>query len=248
MSIINIGLHGASGRMGTAVIDAIAKQSAKFVLVAKFSKQHNKDELIDFCFPADIIIDFSTPDALKRLLKISTETGKKLVIGTTGLSSAHIKEIKKASKTIAILCSPNMSIGANLLIEMAGKISKILENYDAEIIDIHHRYKKDSPSGTALAIGQNIAKYRDQKFDAVAVFDRANLGIRKDGDIGFSLLRSGGICGEHKVIFAGPTEVVTIGARALSREVFANGALFAASWLNTITEPGLYRMQDILKI
>ena len=248
MSIINIGLHGASGRMGTAVAEAIAKQSDKFVLITKFSKQHNQDKLFNFCFPADIIIDFSTPDALENLLKISTEVGKKLVIGTTGLSSAHIKEIEKASKSIAILYSPNMSIGANLIIEMAGRISRILEDYDVEIIDIHHRHKKDSPSGTALAIGQNIAKYRDRKFEEVAVFDRANQGIRKEGDIGFSPLRSGGIWGEHEVIFAGSTEVVTIGARALSREVFANGALFAARWLNTITEPGLYRMQDILKI
>ena len=95
MSIINIGLHGASGRMGTAVAEAIAKQSNKFVLVTKFSKRHNQDKLFNFCFPADIIIDFSTPDALENLLKISTEVGKKLVIGTTGLSSAHIKEIEK---------------------------------------------------------------------------------------------------------------------------------------------------------
>ncbi len=248
MSIIKIGLHGASGRMGVAVSEAIAKHSDKFDLVTKFSKQPNDCTLLDFCLPADIIIDFSTPDALRNLIKISTEAGKKVVIGTTGLSSAHIKEIEKAAKSIAILYSPNMSIGANLVIEIAGKISKILGDYDVEIIDIHHRHKKDSPSGTALAIAQNIAKHREQKFEEVAVFDRANKGIRKDGDIGFSALRSGGIWGEHEVIFAGSTEVVTLGSRALSREVFANGALFAARWLNTITKPGLYQMQDILKI
>ena len=101
---------------------------------------------------------------------------------------------------------------------------------------------------SAIAIGQNIAKHREQKFEEVAVFDRVNKGIRKDGDIGFSALRSGGIWGEHEVIFAGSTEVVTIGSRALSREVFANGALFAARWLSSITEPGLYLMQDIFKI
>ena len=248
MSIIKIGLHGASGRMGTAVTEAISRQSDKFDLVTKFSKHSNNSALLDFCLPADIIIDFSAPDALGSLLKVSSQTDKKVVIGTTGLSSTHIKEIEKASKSIAILYSPNMSIGANLLIEMAGKISRILEDYDVEIIDIHHKHKKDSPSGTALAIGQNIAKHRDQKFEKVAVFDRVNKGIRNDGDIGFSALRSGGIWGEHEVIFAGSTEVITIGSRALSREVFANGALFAARWLNSITKPGLYLMQDIFKI
>ena len=248
MSIINIGLHGASGRMGAAVTEAIARQSDKFDLVTKFSKHRNNYTLLDFCLASDIIIDFSSADALENLLKVSTETDKKLVIGTTGLSSTHLKEIEKASKSIAILYSPNMSIGANLVIEMAGKISRILEDYDVEIIDIHHRHKKDSPSGTAIAIGQNIAKHREQKFEEVAVFDRVNKGIRKDGDIGFSALRSGGIWGEHEVMFAGSTEVVTIGSRALSREVFANGALFAARWLSSITEPGLYLMQDIFKL
>ena len=108
---------------------------------------------MDFCLASDIIIDFSSADALENLLKVSTETDKKLVIGTTGLSSTHINKIEKASQSIAILYSPNMSIGANLVIEMAGKISRILEDYDVEIIDIHHKHKKDAPSGTAIAIG-----------------------------------------------------------------------------------------------
>lgn len=249
MSIINIGLHGASGRMGAAVIEAIARQSDKFDLVTTFSKHRsNHYTLLDFCLDSDIIIDFSSADALTKLLTVSTKTDKKIVIGTTGLSKTHIKAIEKAAKSIAILYSPNMSIGANLVIEMAGKISKILESYDVEIIDFHHRHKKDSPSGTAIAIGQNIAKHRKQQFEEVAVFDRVNKGIRKDGDIGFSALRSGGIWGEHEVIFAGSTEVITLGSRGLSREVFAQGALLAVKWLSSITEPGLYLMQDIFKI
>lgn len=245
MGTINIGLHGSSGRMGKAVVKAIEKSENKFYLVTVFSRQQNKSILLDFCSRADIVIDFSSPDALEDLLKIASRTKTKLVIGTTGLSKGQVKQINKTSKIIPILYSPNMSIGSNLIIEIAGKLSKILKTYDVEIIDIHHRNKKDSPSGTSIAIGKRIAKYRKQKFEQVAVFDRVNRGLRKYGEIGFSSIRSGEILGEHKVIFAGSTEVVSVGANALSREVFANGALFAASWLHSITKPGLYSIQKI---
>jgi 4-hydroxy-tetrahydrodipicolinate reductase len=245
---INIGLHGSSGRMGVAVTEAISRQNDKFSLVTKFTGAENIDQLLDFCLGADVIIDFSVADALENLLEAATKTNRKIVIGTTGLSNVHIQAIKKAAQSIAILYAPNTSIGANLVIEIAGKMSKILDGYDVEIIDIHHRYKKDAPSGTALAIGQNIAVNRKQKFEDVAVFDRANRGVRQKDDIGFSSLRSGDICGEHEVMFAGTGEVITIGSKAFTRDVFADGALFAAKWLHSTIAPGLYSMQDVLKI
>lgn len=262
---INIGLHGASGRMGTAVTEAISRQSDKFSLVAKFTRSINNeqavnnnsailapknysDQLLDFCFAADVIIDFSAADALKNLLESAVGTNKKLVIGTTGLSASHVQLMEEAAEFIPILYAPNTSIGANLLIEMAGKISKILNDYDVEIIDIHHRYKKDAPSGTALAIGRNIAASREQKFEDVAIFNKINKEIRQKSDIGFSSLRLGNICGEHEVIFAGDNEVITISSKALTRSVFADGALIAAKWLNSVLVPGFYSMQDIFKI
>lgn len=245
---INIGLHGASGRMGIAVAEAISRQSDKFSLVTKFTRVQTNNKLLDFCLAVDVIIDFSVADALINLLEAATTANRKIVIGTTGLSNVHVQAMEKAAKYIAVLYAPNTSIGANLVIEIAGKMSKILGDYDVEISDIHHRYKKDAPSGTALAIGQNIAKNRERKFEEVAVFDRVGKGSRQNGDIGFSSLRAGGICGEHEVIFAGSSEVITISARALSREVFAEGALFAARWLNSVVKPGLYSMQDALKI
>lgn len=245
---IKIGLHGSSGRMGIAVTEAISRQSHEFSLVKNFTRDGDTNQLLEFCLSADVVIDFSAADALQNLLEAATNANRKIVIGTTGLSNDHIQLMKKASQFIAILHAPNTSIGANLVMEMAGKMSKILASYDVEIIDTHHRYKKDAPSGTALAIGQNIAINRQQKFEDIAVFDRANKGVRQKGDIGFSSLRSGGVCGKHEVIFAESSEVITISSEALTRDVFADGALFAAKWLNSVIIPGLYSMQDVLKI
>lgn len=245
---IKIGLHGSSGMMGKAVIDAITRQNHLFSLVSTFTKLNHLSQLLKFCLSTDVIIDFSNADALKNLLKESIQANKKIVICTTGMSDTHLELIKEAAQYIAVLYAPNTSIGANLVIEIAGKISKVLKDYDVEIIDIHHRYKKDSPSGTALAIGQNIAKNRKQNFRDKAVFDRINKGPRKDSDISFSSLRSGGIYGKHEVIFAGSSEVVTVGSESLTRNVFAEGALLAAKWLDSVEVPGIYSMSNVLNI
>lgn len=242
---IKIGIHGASGRMGTAVIQAVSKNN-NFTLAATFASSNEIAQLGDFCFACDVIIDFSTPFALAKLLENAISCNKNILIGTTGLSSDHFTLLEQAASSIAVLHAPNTSIGANLLIEMAGRLGKILANYDAEIVDLHHRHKKDAPSGTALAIGKTIATARSCKFDDVAVLDRMKKGARQDDEIGFSSLRAGGVWGEHEVLFASDSEVITIGARALSRSVFADGALLAAKWLFG-KKPGLYSMQDVLE-
>lgn len=244
---VKIGLHGSSGRMGIAITDAISRQSDQFSLTRAFTRLGKPSELLDFCSAADVIIDFSAASALQHLLEAAVQTSKRIVIGTTGLLDTHVELMEKAAQFIPILFAPNTSIGANIVMQMAGKISKLLKDYDVEIIDMHHRYKKDAPSGTALAIGQNIAKHRQQNFKDIAVFDRANRGIKGKGDIGFSSLRFGDICGKHEVIFAGSGEVITLGTEVLTRDVFAEGALFAAKWLNSKDIPGLYSMQDVLK-
>lgn len=243
---VKIGIHGASGRMGVAVAEAMSKNK-KFSLVAKFTRADSLDKLHDLVSSSDVIIDFSAPSALSALLEIATKHRKKILIGTTGFSDEHLRLIKKAAETIAVLHAPNTSIGANLVIAMAGKMAEILGDYDAEIIDLHHKYKKDAPSGTALEIGKSIALARRQKFENIAVVDRATRGLRSDGEIGFSSVRAGSIWGEHEVIFANTSEVITIGTRALSREVFADGALEAAYWLHSKGQ-GLYSMKDVLGI
>lgn len=243
---IKIGIHGASGRMGLAVEEAIAKDS-RFYLAAKYSRSYEFSTLLDLVLSSDVIIDFSSPEGLFPLLEIAKTYHKKILIGTTGLLEQHFHQIEKAAQVIAVLHAPNTSIGANLLIEMAGKMAKVLSGYDAEIIDLHHQYKKDAPSGTALAIGKNIALAKEQKFENVAVFNRVNKGERQNDEIGFSSIRAGGIWGEHEVIFANSSEVITLGARALSRDVFADGALTAAHWLNS-KGPGLYTMKEVLEI
>jgi 4-hydroxy-tetrahydrodipicolinate reductase len=242
---IKIGLHGANGRMGIALQAAIAENN-NFSLGGTFARAN--DDLDMFCSSCEVILDFSVSEALPNLLTYAKKHRKKILIGTTGLDESHISQMEEVARIIPVLHAPNTSIGANLVIEMAGKLAKILDNYDAEIIDLHHKYKQDAPSGTALVIGRNIAASRGQKLEDVAVFDRSNQeGARIHNEIGFSSIRAGSIWGEHEVIFAGAHEIITVGARALSRQVFADGALFAAKWLNS-AKPGLYSMKDVLEM
>lgn len=221
---IKLGLHGANGRMGIAIDEAVSKNDA-FSLVAKFTKH---DTLTSFAL-CDVIIDFSSTEALSKILETALKYEKKILIGTTGLSNEQFEQIKSASESIAILYAPNTSIGANLLIEMSAKIAKFLHGYDIEITDTHHKNKKDSPSGTALAISSSIES-----------------SINDLKKIRFSSIRTGDVCGEHEVIFTNENEIITIGAKALSRSVFADGALVATKWLNT-APPGLYTMRDVFK-
>lgn len=241
---IKIGVHGASGKMGLSVLEAISRQNNKFSLAARFTKKEGVS-LNDFCNLSDVIIDFSVPDALPDLLEAVLSANKKIVIGTTGLSAKHMQMIVESSKHISIIYAPNTSLSANLLVKIASQLAKILPTYDAEIVDLHHRSKKDAPSGTAIAIGSSIAEARGQLFEEKAVLSRVGHKERQTGDIGISSLRCGNIYGEHEVLFVGENEAVTIGAKSFNRNVFADGALAAASWLNS-KDAGLYSMQDVL--
>ncbi len=249
MSIIKIGLCGASGRMGVAVHQSIEQKLDNFILTSTIDSKHKESDLINFCNQSDVIIDFSNADSLKGLAKAAIKSKTRLVVGTTGLSAEHFDYLKESSKHIAVLYAANTSIGANLVAMLAAKSAKILQeyNYDVEITEAHHKYKKDAPSGTALMIGQRIAESSGVDFEKNAVFDRANKGLRNSGEIGFSSIRGGGIFGQHEVLFAGDNELVTIECKALSRAAFADGALFAAYWLSD-KEAGLYSMKDVLSL
>lgn len=245
MSLIKVGINGANGRMGKAIESVISSKKDRFELVAKLTSSSTKEDIENSCKICDVIIDFSQPAGLKSLISAAIRSSTNILVGTTGLESEHLHYMELAAKDIAVIYAPNTSLGANLLEDLSIRAANILDGYDAEIIEAHHKHKKDSPSGTALAIGKSIAKTRQIDFDSNAVFDRCSQGLRQQDDITFSSIRGGGIFGEHKVIFAGDNEVITIGHSALSRAAFAEGAVFAASWLIG-KKPGLYSMRDVL--
>lgn len=245
--IIQIGLSGASGKMGQAIKQKI-KLSDKYNIVAGFTSKNDIEDLSEFCKKSDIILDFSNPTILNKLLQYCVSYKKNIVIGTTGLLLENYSDIEEAAKNIAVLYSPNMSVGINLAKSLASQLGAILdENYDIEIIDNHHRLKKDAPSGTAIMLGKAIAQAKNLKFEELAVFDRHSKKERKSNEIGFSVIRAGDNYGEHEIIFAGNNEIITIKHQALSRDIFALGALKAASWL-VDKNPGLYSMKDVLNI
>ena len=198
---------------------------------------------------SDVVIDFSSHHGTAGRAPQMAESGKGWVIGTTGLSAEEKGEIGAAAKKIPVVMAPNMSLGVNLLfvlLEQAGKALKD-KGYDVEIIERHHRRKKDSPSGTALGLGQAVAKGLQVDLDKVAVHGREGLTKtdRSPEEIGFHAVRGGDIVGDHTVMFATDGEVIEFSHRATSRDTFAIGALRAAAWVAG-RSPGLYSMRDVL--
>ena len=196
---------------------------------------------------ADVLIDFSSHTAVPGTVGVAVALKKATVIGTTGLNERERAVLQKAARLIPVLCSPNMSVGVNLLFALVKKAAATLGvAYDAEIVEVHHRFKKDAPSGTALRLGERIAEGRGQNFKAVAVFGReGETGERSQGQIGIHAVRAGDTVGDHSVIFATEGERVELAHKATSREALAVGALRAAAWV-VAREPGLYDMQDVL--
>lgn len=194
-----------------------------------------------------VVIEFTAPEATLDHLKIAARKGAPTVIGTTGFNQKQLAEIKRLSRRTRILISPNMSLGVNLLVSLLGKVAKTLgEDYDVEIVEAHHRFKKDAPSGTALAMGRAVAEALKRDLDKIGVCGRKGIvGERTKKEIGLLSVRAGDIVGEHTVIFGGLGERVEFIHRAQSRETFARGALRAAQWL-VKQKKGLYSMQDVL--
>ncbi|MGC0372081.1 MAG: hypothetical protein DGJ47_000786 [Rickettsiaceae bacterium] len=245
---IKIVLHGASGRMGLKLQTLITKYTNQFELIGLLTSESTQAQKTKLCKDSDLIIDFSTPEGFNSLLQaMSNITGCALLTGTTGLDQKQYKMIGDCSKNNIIMYAPNTSITANLVAELSSKAARILHDFDAEIIESHHRHKKDAPSGTAIMIGQKIAKARGLDFDQNAVYGRHGESMRQEGEIGFSAVRAGGIYGDNKVILANEYEVLNIGCSAINRDAFADGALKAGKWL--INQPyGLYSMTDFLKL
>jgi 4-hydroxy-tetrahydrodipicolinate reductase len=196
---------------------------------------------------AGVIIEFTAPDATLEHVKIAAEKNIPIVVGTTGLNQKQLDEINKLSRRTRVLISANMSLGVNLLVSLMGKVAAILgDDYDVEIVEAHHRFKKDAPSGTALALAKPIAAALKRDLDQAGVYGRKGIvGERTKQEIGLLSVRAGDIVGEHTVIFGGLGERIEFIHRAQSRETFARGALRAAQWL-VKQKKGLYGMQDVL--
>jgi 4-hydroxy-tetrahydrodipicolinate reductase len=258
-------LVGATGRMGQAIIrvavDAddititAAVDSAESTLLGRDAGELAGVPPLDVAVScdiaaalelADVVIDFSSPKATEEHVAACRKAGKPLLLGTTGHSPALAHVFERAAREIALLVSPNTSLGATVLLELARAAAGALpREFDAEIIEAHHRMKKDAPSGTALALGAAVAQGRGGQLTDIAVMDRQRGAMRRSGDIGFAVVRGGDLVGEHTVIFAGDGESLTLTHRAVDRSIFAKGALRAAAWL-TVQPPGRYSMGDIL--
>jgi 4-hydroxy-tetrahydrodipicolinate reductase len=194
-----------------------------------------------------VLIDFTRPEATVVHAALCRAQGKRLVVGTTGLSSAQEEELRAAAATVPVVYAPNMSVGVNLTFKLVELAARVLgDSVDIEIIEAHHRHKVDAPSGTALRLGRVVADTLGRDLDTDAVYGReGHTGARQRRTIGFSTIRAGDIVGEHTTLFAADGERVEVTHRATSRMTFAAGAVRAAVWLGN-QEPGLYDMQDVL--
>lgn len=196
----------------------------------------------------DVVVEFSIPAATLAHARLAAAHGTGHVIGTTGLEPAEAEELVALAARVPIMWAPNMSQGVNLLFALAEQVARALDpaGFDIEIVEIHHRHKIDAPSGTALALGHAAARGRGVVLDEVAARGRDGItGVRREGDIGFAVLRGGDAVGDHSVVFAGSGERIELTHRASDRAIYSNGAIRAARWLAG-RAPGLYGMADVL--
>ena len=265
MNKIKIAIAGSSGRMGRILLEYVL-QSGDLALHAAL--EHGSSPMLGrdagglvgapcgvkisadvevALKGADVLIDFTRPEGTLHHLEICRKLGVNMVIGTTGLNAQQKAQLGSAAQQIGIVFAPNMSVGVNLVFKLLETASRVLANgYDIEIIEAHHRHKVDAPSGTALGMGEVIAKTLGRDLEKCAVYGREGVtGERDPSTIGFSTVRGGDIVGDHTVLFAGTGERIEITHKASSRATFAMGALRAARFLKE-HPAGLYDMQDVL--
>jgi 4-hydroxy-tetrahydrodipicolinate reductase len=266
--MINVIVAGAAGRMGSRLI-ALIKESAALTLAGALEgKGHSAlaadageaagvgkmgvpvtDDLPALLKRGEVVIDFSAPEATLAHLRAVAQEKRAMVIGTTGFNAVQLEELKSLARQVPCVCSPNMSVGVNLIYKVIGEMARTLgEEYDIEVIEAHHRLKKDAPSGTALKIAEVLAQAVNRDLDQVGVYARKGLvGERKKQEIGIQTIRAGDIVGDHTVLFGGMGERIEVTHRASNRDTFARGALRAARWVVT-QPPGLYDMMDVLNL
>ena len=266
MTDMKIGVVGAAGRMGGAVIRQVTATDG--CVVAAASERHGSDaigrdagevagcgalgvEIIDDAAAmfdrVDAVIEFSIPEATVIHAARAADAGCIHIVGTTGLLADQEAALKAASEKTPIVYAPNMSLAVNILFALTKKVAAMLDDeFDIEIVEMHHRYKVDAPSGTALGLGRAAAEGRKVAFDDVAVLSReGQTGEREAGQIGFATLRGGDVTGEHTVMFAADGERLELSHKSSSRQIFSRGAVRAALWARD-AKPGFYSMFDVL--
>jgi len=250
--MLKIIISGCSGRMGQ-VIASLADADSNIEIAAGFDVNAVKkndfpvySSPMEYTGDAEVVIDFSSPAALDALIAYAKAKKIPMVLATTGYTPKQEEQIIEASKFVPVFRSANFSIGINLLEDLVKRAASILgKDFDIEIVERHHRNKVDAPSGTALMLARAATEGRPDADNYV--YDRHSVRqSRADSEIGISAVRGGSIAGDHEVIFAGLNEVIEIKHHAASREVFATGALRAARYIATVTEPGMYSMKDLI--
>ncbi|MEZ5690836.1 MAG: 4-hydroxy-tetrahydrodipicolinate reductase [Rickettsiales bacterium] len=250
--LLTVAIAGCSGRMGQMLV-AAAREHQEVKLVAgsvhTISNQLNNNLYVTsnpvvLAEKADAIIDFTTPESTIAHAQAAAKLGKTIIIGTTGFSDEQQKKINSYARDTRIVQSGNFSMGVNILESLVEKTATMLsDQYDIEINEMHHKHKKDAPSGTAIMMGKAAARGREINFDEKKVIDRN--GTRKKGDIGFSVSRGGDVVGIHNVMFAGGGELITLSHQGFSRNIYATGAIAAVLWAKGKAN-GLYSMRDVL--
>lgn len=266
MTEVAVGVAGVCGRMGRMLVQEICATSGVRLAAASEAPGHEdiggdageiagldplgitvSEDVAHLFELSQAVIDFTAPEASLAHANAAAETGTAHVIGTTGFTLEDEARLARAAEKTVIVKAPNMSLGVNLLFALTRRVAGILgEDFDIEILELHHRHKTDAPSGTALELGQAAAAGRGVDLESVSVTSRdGQTGARRDGDIGFAVLRGGDVVGDHSVIFAGEGERLELTHRAGDRRIYARGALSAALWAMG-REPGLYGMEDVL--
>ncbi len=264
---LKVVIAGCSGRMGHVLLECVFAD-ADLLLIGALDRAENPqlgrdageqlgkvsgvkvtDDISVALKGADVLVDFTRPEASMQYLASCEKANVQMIIGTTGFSADQKLAIETAAKKIAIVFAPNMSVGVTLLINLVQSAAKILnEGYDIEIVEAHHRHKVDAPSGTALRLGEAAASALGRNLEECAVYGREGVtGERDPSTIGFATVRGGDVVGDHTVLFAGIGERVELTHKASSRATFALGALRAAKFLNGKTS-GLFDMQDVLNL
>jgi 4-hydroxy-tetrahydrodipicolinate reductase len=264
--MIKIAVNGAAGRMGGRLITAVKETEGLELAGALEMSGHaalGQDAgMLAACGAlgvkitdshevalagADVLIDFTFPGVSLKNLEICARLGKKIVIGSTGFTPEQRLQVEDYARRIPVVLAPNMSVGVNACFKLLKEAAKILgDGFDVEIVELHHNQKKDSPSGTAVRMGEIVAEALGRDYNKSAVYHREGMcGARTKEEIGMQTVRGGDIVGEHTVYFIGMGERIEITHRAMSRDMFARGAVRAAGWIAG-QAPGLYDMQDIL--
>ena len=266
--MIKVVVTGVAGRMGSRLVSLIKGSTVLTLAGAVESKGHHAigkdagevagcgrvnilitDDLSLLMRQGEVVIDFTIPTATLTHLGIAARHGRAIVVGTTGFSSRELDDLRGFSQRIPCVFSPNMSVGVNVIYKVIAEMARTLgEDYDIEVIEAHHRLKKDAPSGTALKLAEVLAGAVNRDLGEVGVYARNGLiGERKKGEIGIQTIRAGDIVGDHTVMFGTMGERIELTHRASSRDTFARGALRAAQWI-VQQPPGLYDMLDVLSL